>query len=127
MAVKDNELGLVGLSEFHHSLATANLIDQSVLDDGWGAVNRGDYSTGAGHAATESVIWNPGGQGVVRSRQFGHGYVIGPAPSLTLETDLNAVDAAGTAPEDWLEGPGKIGALDPPSLYEDQLQRRLGR
>ncbi|MEZ4452974.1 MAG: hypothetical protein R3B09_26175 [Nannocystaceae bacterium] len=126
VAFKDSDLGLVGLSEFHHSLSTANLIDQSVIDDGWGAVNRGSESTGAGHAATQSVLWNTGGKGTLRSRQFGHGYVIGPAPSLVLETELSTPDAAGTAPEDWVEGPGKIGALDPPSLYEDQLQRRLG-
>lgn len=122
-----SEFGTPGLSEFHHSLATANLIDASTLDDGWGAVNRGDYSTGAGHSATQSVIWNPRGGGVVRSRQFGHGYVIGPAPGLAVEVSLDAPDAAGTAPEDWLEGPGMRGDLEPASLYEDQLQRRLGR
>ena len=65
--------------------------------------------------------------GVVRSRQFGHGYVIGPAPSLQLETSLGGLDAQGTEPEDWVEGPGEVGALEPASLYEDQLARRLGR
>jgi len=126
VALMQSELGLVGFSEFHHSLATANLIDASTIDDGWGAVNRGSYSSGAGQSATESVVWNAGGVGIVRSRQFGHGYVIGAGPGLGVETSLEALDAVGTAPEDWVEGPGKVGALVPSSLYEDQLARRLG-
>lgn len=128
VAIKDLEFGLPGLSEFHHSLATANLIDHSTLDDGWGAVNRGNESTGAGHSATESVVWNPAGTGVVRSRQFGHGYVIGPAPGLSLETSVNLPAGAGTEPVDYVEKapPAADGPLVPASLYEDQLARRLG-
>jgi Pectate lyase superfamily protein len=126
VALQLGELGTPGLSEFHHSLATANLVDQSVVDDGWGAVNRGAYSSGAGHSATQSVVWNTSGTGVVRSRQFGHGYVIGAAAELQVETSLVGLDAAGTEPEDWVEGPGELGALEPASLYEDQLARRLG-
>ena len=34
--------------------------------------------------------------------------------------------AAGTARPDWVEGPGLADGLEPPSLYEDQLARRLG-
>jgi len=30
-----------------------------------------------------------------------------------------------TSPADTLEGEGRGGTLDPPSLYEDQLRRRL--
>lgn len=127
VAVQLGEIGLPALSEFHHSLATANLVDHSVLDDGWGAVNRGDYSSGAGHSATQSVVWNASGSGMVRSLQFGHGYVIGPSPTLTVQTSLGGLDASGTAPEDWVEGPGQVGTLEPASLYEDQLARRLGR
>ena len=128
VALKDLDLGLTGLSEFHHSLATANLIDDSVLDDGWGAVNRNTYSSGAGHSATESALWNPRGAGVIRSRQYGHGYVIGPDPNLSLETSLGDPGAAGTAPEDFVERapPDARGPLVPASLYEDQLARRLG-
>lgn len=128
VAIMDGELGLTGLSEFHHSLATANLIDQSTLDDGWGAVNRGTYSTGAGHSATQSAVWNSGGTGVVRSRQFGHGYVIGPAPELDVDSSLDDPGADGTEPEDWVErAPADAdGPLVPASLYEDQLARRLG-
>ena len=129
VAVKDLDFGLPALSEFHHSLATANLIDQSVLDDGWGAVNRGSESSGAGHSSTQSAVWSPSGVGVVRSRQFGHGYVIGPGPKLALETSLDVPAGAGTEPEDFVEHPprGATGPLVPASLYEDQLARRLGR
>lgn len=128
VAIKNSEVGLPGLSEFHHSLATANLIDRSTLEDGWGAVNRGEYSSGSGHSSTESVVWNADGGGVIRSRQFGHGYVIGAGPDLFVETALGVDGAEGTEPEDWHEGApqGETGPLVPASLYEDQLARRLG-
>lgn len=62
--------GLTGYSEFHYSLAIANLIDSSVFHDGFSIVNRGPYSTGAGHTGTENVFWNTGGTGTLRSQQF---------------------------------------------------------
>ncbi|HEY0134255.1 MAG TPA: hypothetical protein VGB85_09250, partial [Nannocystis sp.] len=129
VAVMDLDFGLPGLSEFHHSLATANLIDQSTLDDGWGAVNRNAYSSGAGHSATQSAIWNPDGAGVIRSRQFGHGYVIGPHEKLKIETSIGGADAKGSEPEDFVEAiPADApGPLTPASLYDDQLARRLGK
>lgn len=128
VAVMDLDFGLTGLSEFHHSLATANLIDHSTVDDGWGAVNRNAESSGAGHSSTQSAVWNPDGKGVVRSRQFGHGYVIGPGQFVKLETALGTPDAKGTEPEDFVEPVPKDapGPLIPQSLYEDQLMRRLG-
>ena len=118
-------VGGVGLSEFHHSLATANLIDSCVLEDGWGAMNRKSWSSGAGHTATESVFWNTSGGGILRSYQYGQGYVIGSAPELDVRTDLGHTNAKGTAPEDWVEGLGKAATLEPTSLYDDQLARRL--
>ena len=129
VSVKDLDFGLPGLSEFHHSLATANLIDQSVLGDGWGAVNRNAYSSGAGHSATQSAIWNPDGDGVIRSRQYGHGYVIGPHDDLTIETSIGGADGKGSEPEDFVEPiPADApGPLTPASLYDDQLARRLGK
>lgn len=128
VALKDLDFGLPGLSEFHHSLATANLIDHSTFDDGWGAVNRGAESSGSGHSSTQSAVWNPDGEGVVRSRQFGHGYVIGPGPKLSLETSVDIPAGAGTEPVDFVEkAPADAnGPLIPASLYEDQLARRLG-
>ena len=113
-----------GFSEFHHSLATANLIDSCVLDDGWSAVNRGRESSGAGHSATQSVFWNSKGSGQIRSAQYGWGYVIGTDSGLDVFTITLFFDQ-GTEPEDFAEGLGIGHLLDPVSLYEDQLVRRL--
>jgi hypothetical protein len=115
-------------SEFHHSLAMANLIDQSTLEDGWHAVNRQDFSSGAGHSATQSVIWNASGSGTIRSFQFGWGYVIGTDGPIVrrLLREGSLLDSLDTAPEDWLEGEDLGATLTPASLYEDQLARRLG-
>jgi hypothetical protein len=117
----------VGLSEYHHALAMANLVDDSVADDGWGAVNRLFWSSGAGHTATESVFWNMRGEGALNSLQYGRGYVVG-TDGLSVRTEVSEVyDSAGTAPEDWTEGLERGADLEPRSLYEDQLQRRLAR
>ncbi len=140
-ALNASGIAVTGLSEFHHSLAMANLIDSSVLDDGWGALNRKDYSSGAGHTSTATAFWNSSGSGLIRSYQYGHGYVIGTAASLAVATvpepplpGLTEEEAAlldslapwyGAAPDDWTEGLGLGPALIPPSLYEDQLARRL--
>ncbi|MEL6344518.1 MAG: glycosyl hydrolase family 28-related protein [Myxococcota bacterium] len=120
-------LEITGYSEFHHSLAMANLIDDSVAADGWKAVNRGDYSSGAGHAATQSVFWNLQGDGAITSLQFGDGYVIGTEGLNVTTAVWDIFESAGTAPEDFVEGIDEGRHLDPPSLYEDQRKRRLAR
>lgn len=107
-------IGLPAYSEFHHSLAMANLIDQSVATDGWQAVNRQDESSGAGHSATETVWWNLSGGGYLRSLQFGDGYVIG-TDGMNLHTDPSEWDwnnsGEGTEPEDHVEGEDLAGTL----------------
>ena len=119
------DFGSVGFSEFHHSLAMANLIDSSTADDGWKAVNRLFYSSGSGHSATENVFWNIKGQGDLYSYQYGHGYVIG-STDIGVHTEVtNVYENFGTAPEDFSEGIGEGASLIPQSLYEDQLSRRL--
>lgn len=117
----------LGYSEFHHSLAMANLIDHSGTTDGWKGANRGDESSGAGHAATQNVFWNTSGTGYVTSYQYGNGYVIGTDGPTVFTTVYDVLDSAGTAPEDYTEGIGEGATLDPPSLYEDQIARRLAR
>lgn len=113
-----------GTSEFHHSLATANLIEDSVFDDGFAIVNRGQESTGAGHTGTENVFWNVRGSGVIRSMQFGHGFVIG-TDGLAVETrDLFLLGHTGTEPFDWVEGVDAGSTLTPRSLFDDQRARR---
>ena len=121
------DLSSVGFSEFHHSLAMANLIDSSTADDGWKAVNRLFYSSGSGHSATENVFWNTKGNGSLYSYQYGHGYVIG-STDIEIYTEVSDVyDSFGTAPEDFSEGIGEGETLIPQSLYEDQLRRRISR
>jgi hypothetical protein len=123
-------IGQVGFSEFHHSLAMANLIDDSITDDGWQGVNRKDWSSGAGHSSTQNVFWNLRGNGQLKSFQAGWGYIIG-TEGLDVLTDLSLGGFFGTAdftePEDWFEGQGLGDHLVPQSLYEDQLARRLGQ
>lgn len=109
-----------------HSLATANLVDHSVFLDGFDAMNReGALVDGPGHGATASVFWNFQG-GEVISLQYGLGYVIGSAPGTRVTTSLALSGAIDTEPEDWVEGVTRASTLEPASLYEDQLARRLG-
>jgi len=119
-----SSFGGTGYSEFHHSLATANLIDSSVFDDGFSIVNRRLESTGAGHTGTQNVLWNTSGTGALRSMQHGWGYVIGTR-GLELGFDSPLGLDEFTAPRDWLEGVDAGAGLEPQSLYEDQLRRRL--
>lgn len=126
MLSKTDTLNLTGLSEFHHSLATANLIDSSTFDDGWSIVNRNLESTGAGHTGTQNAMWNLDGAGMVRSLQFGVGYLIG-TQGLFPVTESPLPMGVGTAPIDHVEGLDQGGTLTPSSLYEDQLARRLGQ
>ena len=122
---EDSNLTTVGYSEFHHSLAMSNLIDNSTADDGWKAVNRLFYSSGAGHTATENVFWNVRGSGSLYSYQYQNGYVIG-TEELEVYTEVtNTFENHGTAPEDYSEGIGEASTLIPQSLYEDQLEKRL--
>jgi hypothetical protein len=105
----------------------ANLIDASTTTDGWKAANRNDYSSGAGHSATQSVFWNTSGSGRLDSYQYGDGYIIGTTEVLVDTTVYDILDSAGTAPEDYTEGLDAGETLNPQSLYEDQLTRRLAR
>lgn len=125
MIAKDDTVSPTGLSEFHHSLATANLIDQSIFDDGFSIVNRNEESTGAGHAGTQNVLWNLSGKGMVRSLQFQMGYLIG-TQGLYPVTESPLPMGSGTAPVDWIEGLDRGADIRPKSLYEDQRARRLG-
>lgn len=121
-------VNFVGLSEFHHSLATANLIDGNIATDGWAAVNRGHYSSGAGLSAKENVFWNHRG-GRLRSFQYGLGFVIGTV-DVDVRTELGASflnEDVGSTPADYVEGINMGASLTPVSLYEDQLRRRLSR
>src|SRR5690606_39099768 len=118
-------VGFPAASEYHHSLAMANLVDSCTIDDGWYAVNRGGWSSGAGHSATQCVFWNVRGSGVVRSHQFGLGYVIGTS-GVVVDSLLAGASAEGTVPADYVEGIHRGSTIQPQSLYDDQIARRLG-
>ncbi len=123
-----NHKGWTACSEFHHSLAMACLVDLCVLDDGWLAGNRGGWSKGAGHTSTGCVFWNCSGKGTLSSWQYGSGYVVG-SRDLTIISTISEKVAnnlnVGTAPEDIVQGEELGGLLQPASLYEDQLARRI--
>jgi hypothetical protein len=112
-------IGFPAASEFHHALAMANLIDSSEINDGWYSRNRGNWSSKAGHTATENVLWNISGKGLVISSQYGWGYLIGTRRN--IKTQLSS---QGSMPEDFVEGQGRASTLRPQSLYEDQLRKR---
>ena len=121
-------IGVIGYCEYHHSLATANLVDSCTLEDGWIGYNRRNESSGAGHSVTQSVYWNNSGGGVIKSQQYQWGYVIGKN-DLEVRTSLTDIEGlyngAGTEPEDWVESSPDGSDLVPESLYEDQLRRRV--
>ncbi|MBL8614296.1 MAG: hypothetical protein JNM72_01690 [Deltaproteobacteria bacterium] len=118
--------GLPAASETHHALSMANLFDNNQIDDAWKTVNRLSYSSGAGHTATACVYWNNVGEGTITSYQYGRGYVIASNGMEVLTTVIEAYESLGTAPEDWVEEPPPGARVEPASLYEDQLSRRLG-
>lgn len=124
---KGSSVGSTGYSEFHHSLATANLIDSSTFDDGVSIINRNFESTGAGHTGTQNVFWAARGSGLLRSLQFGTGYVIGTEGLEVITASETPLVGLGTAPDDFVEGLGAASSLVPASLYEDQLKRRLSQ
>ena len=108
----------------------ACLVDSCLFDDGWATGNRGDWSSGAGHTATETVLWNTRGMGnaLIRSFTYGQGYVVGTeAIGLYVETDTGLSTLhLGTAPVDYTEFVNGARYLRPQSLYESQRSRRLG-
>jgi hypothetical protein len=92
-----------------------------------------------GYPTTQSVFWNTNGEAypsgktaIVESAQFGWGYIIG------TRGQANAAKTApfsgtmsgytyNSAPEDFKEGIGNGVQLEPQSLYEDQLAKRILR
>ncbi|MDQ8182041.1 glycosyl hydrolase family 28-related protein [Pelagicoccus sp. SDUM812005] len=117
----------------HSNLFDGNLLERSYLE----AAYRGDSGGTPDHAMTsgQSVYWNTKGKEyhvnadfIVHSQQFGQGYVIGTsgeAAGVKLE-EKRPNSAERTDPQDFLEGLGAGETLQPASLYQDQLRRRLG-
>ncbi len=118
-------------SDNHMHFSHSSLWDQCHAHESWWeAVHRGwNYQA---LAAAHCVYWNTSGSGsaalnggmIVRSGQARYGYVIGTQGEphgIELRTTGNSL------PLDIAEGEGRGGSLAPPSLYRDQLARRLER
>ena len=58
--------------------------------------------------------------------QYEHSIYLGPQ-GVEVLTGLDGISARGTEPEDFVELRDEGARLDPPSLYDDQLRRRLER
>jgi hypothetical protein len=120
------------VSDFHMHLSAANLMDNLTLhQEKFEAADRSPYGTiSHGVTTTQSVFWNTNGSqyrsgttSIIRSQQYGQGYVIGVRGSAT-GVDLSTTTK--TAPADFAETASSGTLLSPQSLYVDQLQRRLG-
>jgi uncharacterized protein YxeA len=128
--------------DFHQYLSMANLIDGMTLDGDTIEANIRPYPSSSttykhGQTTSQTVIWNTTGNRshfkhgdgtIIDSRQFGHGYVIGTQGDQT-KVKVTPVEHAGrdTGPVDFAEGIGQGADLITPSLYVDQLQKRLDR
>jgi hypothetical protein len=129
-------------TDFHMHLSMANLIDNLMLNGDYIDATVRPYGTPDYHGVTttQSVFWNieglrymTGRPYVVNSQQLGWGYVIGTrgAASAVRTSPFQfryttpVASSVDTGPEDFVEGEGKGHTLEPFSLYEDQLSRRL--
>ncbi|WP_127583294.1 glycosyl hydrolase family 28-related protein [Paenibacillus koleovorans] len=121
-------------SETHGWMSAANLFDNMrVINTFLTATNhgtKGSSSNGQGQTTTQTVFWNTLGDSyqsgqsyIIKSQQYGWGYIIGTRGA------ANAAQAvttdAGTAPTDFVEGIGEGDTMAVPSLYIDQLNKRL--
>ncbi|MGC9451154.1 MAG: glycosyl hydrolase family 28-related protein [Oceanipulchritudo sp.] len=121
-------------SDHHMHFSQSMLFDMAEADrDFYDARWRAQWGTVAhGLTSTNSVYWNTRGErappnhsNVVRSDQYGYGFVIGTSGT-TTSVDIG-VSTFRTSPADYVEGAGTGDTLEPASLYRDQFFRRTGR
>jgi hypothetical protein len=118
-------------SDHHMHFSHANLVDACTGDNsGWEARYR-PYGSVPLHdlTAAHSVFWNTRGIGggpsyVVQSEQSRYGYVIGTRGTRS-GVSLSTYGGTKCNPQDHVEGTAQGDTLEPYSLYEDQLSRRL--
>ncbi|MBN1599317.1 MAG: T9SS type A sorting domain-containing protein [Bacteroidales bacterium] len=117
-------------SDFHMHLSMSNMFDCITVDrDNLESAYRPYGTIEHGHTTTQSVFWNTYGEeyksgvnNIIKSEQWGYGYVIGTQGNAT---NVVLSVAYNTAPQDLLEGEGTSQFLRPVSLYIDQLKRRM--
>ena len=120
-----------GNSDHHMHFSHANLVDGCTGDNsGWEARYR-PYGSVPLHdlTAAHSVFWNTRGINggpsyVVTTEQSRYGYVIGTRGTRS-GVSLSAYGGSKCDPPDHVEGTGLGDTLEPVSLYQDQLSRRL--
>lgn len=125
-------------SDHHMHLSQSNLIDGTQLRrDYFAAYYRHTYGSNHGQTAAHTVYWNLEGleyygntTHIVNTQQARYGYVIGTrgsAPGVsTAGVSAFSAQAYRTNPVDHVEGQGMGESLEPRSLFDDQLRRRLG-
>lgn len=123
-------------SDFHMFLSAANLIDNVTCDgDAFEATFRPWGGTPMhGMSTTQSVFWNLHGAryasetflfaGKIGTRRPMLILIRGVRDNFVIGTRGPASDVSADAGT-WVEGVGKGDALEPRSLYVDQLERRL--
>lgn len=117
-------------SDHHMHFSHSNLFDSCIaVDSFYTAHHRGSVGGKVSHGLTSAhgVFWNTRGSGtrggaLVRSAQGRYGYVIGTSGS---RSSVSIIGGPGHAPPDHVEGEGLGATLEPPSLYRDQLAKRL--
>lgn len=116
-------------SDNHMHFSHSSLWDQCHAHESWWeAVHRGWNNQAL--AAAHCVYWNTSGSGsaalnggkIVRSGQARYGYVVGTHGT---QNGIELRTTGNSLPLDIAEGEGMGETLSPPSLYQDQLARRL--
>jgi hypothetical protein len=117
-------------SDNHMHFSHSNLWDQCHAHDSyWTAHHRGSSGTVPhGLTSAHAVYWNTSGSGtrysnLVVTEQARYGYVIGTSGTVAA---VSSRTGGNTSPADHVEGAGLGADLQPASLYDDQLARRLG-
>ncbi len=115
-------------SDHHMHFSHSNLFDMCHAHNSfYTAHHRANIGTiGHGLTSAHGVYWNTSGSGsrggaVVRSEQGRYGYVIGTSGS---RSSVSNPTSGNTAPADHVEGVGIGEAMQPQSLYLDQLALR---
>ncbi|MFA5689762.1 MAG: DNRLRE domain-containing protein [Kiritimatiellales bacterium] len=118
-------------SDHHMHFSHSNLIDTSTGDSSWWEARYRASGSEPKHNLTSahSVFWNIEGTGsgvsyVVRTEQSRYGYAIGTRGNRS-GVERPTAGGAKCNPPDHVEGVGQGNTLEPFSLYEDQLVRRL--
>ena len=118
-------------SDHHMHLSHANLVDTCTGDGSGFEARYRPYGSAPLHdlTAAHSVFWNTRGIGsgpgyVVTTEQAHYGYVIGTRGTRS-GVSLSTYGGTKCLPLDHVEGTGLGDTLEPFSLYQDQLNRRL--